>query len=34
MAVSIEALYVILGYHDTDKRYAPLSLDKYFESVC
>ena len=34
MAASIEALYMILGYPDIKKRQNPLSLDKYFESVC
>ena len=33
MAASIEALYLILGYPETDKRQNPLSLDKYFESI-
>ena len=34
MAASIEALYIILGFPDTSIRQDPLSLDKYFESVC
>ena len=34
MAASIEALYIILGFPDLEKRQNPLSLDKYFESVC
>ena len=34
MAASIEALYTILGFPETKKRQSPLSLDKYFESVC
>ena len=34
MAASIEALYIILGYPEIDKRQNPLSLDKYFESIC
>ena len=34
MAASIEALYMVLGYPDIEKRQNPLSLDKYFESVC
>ena len=34
MAASIEALYSVLGFPETAKRHDPLSLDKYFESVC
>lgn len=34
MAASIEALFIILGFPETEKRQNPLSLDKYFESVC
>ena len=34
MAASIEALYIILGFPETEKRQNALSLDKYFESVC
>ena len=34
MAASIEALYIILGFPETDKRQDPLSLDKYYESIC
>ena len=34
MAASIEALYIILGFTDTERRQDPLSLDKYFELVC
>ena len=34
MAASIEALYIILGRPETDKRQDPLSLDKYYESIC
>ena len=34
MAASIEALYIILGFPDIKTRQNPLSLDKYFESVC
>ena len=34
MAASIEALYIILGYPEEEKRQNALSLDKYFESVC
>ena len=34
MVASIEALYVFLGFPEIDKRQNPLSLDKYFESVC
>ena len=34
MAASIEALYIILGFPDLEKRQNPLSLDKYYESVC
>ena len=34
MAASIEALYTVLGYPETEKRQSPLSLDKYFDSVC
>ena len=34
MTVSIEALYIIIGYLDEDKRQNALSLDRYFESVC
>ena len=34
MAASIEALYIILGFPDVERRQDPLSLDKYFESVC
>ena len=34
MAASIEALYIILGFPEVDKRQDALSLDKYFESVC
>jgi len=34
MAASIEALYIILGFSEVDKRQDALSLDKYFESVC
>ena len=34
MAAGIELLYIILGYLDTDLRETPLSLDKYYESVC
>ena len=33
MAASIEALYIILGFPDTERRQDPRSLDKYFESV-
>ena len=34
MAASIEALFIVLGYPDLKKRQSPLSLDKYFESIC
>ena len=34
MAASIEALYIVLGYPETEKRQSPLSLDKYFHSIC
>ena len=34
MAASIEALYIILGFPEIEKRQDPLSLDKCFESVC
>ena len=34
MAASIEALYIILGFPETDIRQNALSLDKYFESTC
>ena len=34
MAASIEALYIILGFPDIEIRQDPLSLDKYFESIC
>ena len=34
MAASIEALYIILGFPDVQIRQDPLSLDKYFESIC
>ena len=34
MATSIEDLYIILGFPDTERRQDPLSLDKYFEEVC
>ena len=34
MAASIEALYTVLGFPEVQKRQDPLSLDKYFESVC
>ena len=34
MAASIEALYIVLGYPDLEKRQSPLSLEKYFESIC
>lgn len=34
MAVSIEALYIILGFPKVEKRQDCLSLDKYFESTC
>ena len=34
MAASIEALHIILGFPDIEKRQNPLSLDKYFESIC
>ena len=34
MAASIEALYIILGFPELDKRQDALSLDKYFESIC
>ena len=34
MAASIEALHIILGFPDIEKRQNPLSLDKYYESIC
>ena len=34
MAASIEALYNIFGFPVVQIRQDPLSLDKYFESVC
>jgi len=34
MAANIEALYIILGFPEIDKRQNPLSLDKCFESIC
>ena len=34
MAASIEALYIILGYPEEEKRQNALSLDKYYDSVC
>jgi hypothetical protein len=34
MTASIEALYTILGYPDTEVRQNALSLDKYHESTC
>ena len=34
MATSIEALYIILGLLDTERRQDPLSFNRYFESVC
>ena len=34
MAASIEALYIILGFPDVQIRQDPLSIDKYFESIC
>ena len=34
VVASIEALYIILGFPDIERRQDPLSLDKYFESVC
>ena len=34
MAASIEALYIIVGFPETDLRQNALSLDKYFESTC
>ena len=34
MAASIEALYIILGFPNTEVRQNALSLDKYFDSVC
>jgi hypothetical protein len=34
MAASIEALYIILGFPELEKRQNPLRLDKYFESLC
>ena len=34
MAASIEALYIILGFPEFEKRQDCLSLDKYFESTC
>ena len=34
MAASIEALYIILGFPEEDKRQNALSLDKYYESTC
>ena len=33
MAASTEAVYIILGYPDTDKRQNPLSLNEYFEYI-
>ena len=33
MSASIEALYIVLGYPDTEIRQSPPSLDKYFESI-
>ena len=34
MAASIEALYIILGFPEIEKRQNALSLDKFFESIC
>ena len=33
MSASIEALYIVLGYPDTEIRQSSPSLDKYFESI-
>ena len=34
MAASIEALYIVLGFPDLERRQNALSLDKYFETTC
>ena len=34
MAASIEALYIVLGYSNVEIRQSPLSLDKYYQSIC
>ena len=34
IAASIEALYIVLGYHNIEIRQSPLSLDKYHKSTC
>ena len=34
MVASIEALYIVLGFPEETIRQNPLSLDKYFQSIC
>lgn len=34
ISASIEALYIISGYPDTNKRQSQLSLEKCYESIC
>ena len=34
MAASIEALYIVLGFPEIERRQNALSLDKYFETTC
>ena len=33
-AANIEVLYIVIGFPEIEKRQNPLSLDKYFESLC
>ena len=34
MVASIEALYIVLDYSETERRQSPISLDTYFLSIC
>ena len=34
MVASIEALYIVLGYSKVEIRQDPLSIDKYYQSIC
>ena len=34
LAASVEALFMLLGFPEEHIRKSPLSMDKYFESLC